>query len=200
MKKIYLASFTLISILIGSIYIAVHYYLQTFPGGFSQEHSDWGNFGSYFNGVITPLISAFSLIAVLFTIYMQKNLLMSQQEQNAAIFSDRKKLEYINIVQKKIESIKIDIDVRSNVLELEKQVNRYSDCITKEDNLEKNAHILNQFTHEVAERNGLIKKHLNLIVWIHTIPDSDVMDEKQEFVRRLKELNKKEEAINKTYA
>ena len=176
----------------GVIYFTLDFYLDTFPGSFSKKHSDWGNFGSYFNGVITPVISAFSLIAVLFTVYMQKKLLVSQQKQNFTLTVDRKKSEYINIVHGRIDSIKVDIEVSVRKLELERELNKYTGSVKKEDVGLKSVEITNKFVREIAIRNDIRKSYLSLITWVHTVPEYEVFHVQTIFVDKLKKIHAKE--------
>lgn len=78
--------FSLMFVIIGVIlWLLVSYYLETFPGGFSTEQSHWGSFGSYFGGIVTPIISLFSLLAVVFTVSLQKQILDSQRNDFSAL-------------------------------------------------------------------------------------------------------------------
>ncbi|MBU2114682.1 MAG: hypothetical protein KKE94_13050 [Gammaproteobacteria bacterium] len=38
----------------------------------SEDHKVWGEFGSFFGGVVTPILAFFSFIALLYTIHIQK--------------------------------------------------------------------------------------------------------------------------------
>jgi hypothetical protein len=48
---------------------------------FSRNPSDWSVFGSYFGGVVGPLVSFVTLLAVLRTVYLQKELLGVQRSE-----------------------------------------------------------------------------------------------------------------------
>lgn len=50
-------------------------------GALSTSADDWSYFGSYIGGVLGPLISFFTLIAIAITIRLQRQLLIAQQEQ-----------------------------------------------------------------------------------------------------------------------
>lgn len=60
---------------------AIWVYRSKFGGGFSQNSSDWSNFGSYMGGIFGPLVSFVTLLAVLKTVYLQRELLGVQQEE-----------------------------------------------------------------------------------------------------------------------
>lgn len=59
--------------------VAVTAYLSKFDGGLSGQSSDWSNFGSYIGGVFGPLVSFITLLAVLKTVYLQRELLDTQR-------------------------------------------------------------------------------------------------------------------------
>lgn len=51
--------------LIVIVFLTLGVYLFNFHNGFSSDHSFWGNFGSYFGGVVTPLATIATLIWLL---------------------------------------------------------------------------------------------------------------------------------------
>lgn len=57
---------------------ALLFYRQMFDGYFSSESADWSNFGSYIGGLLGPAISFVTLLAVLKTVYLQRELLDAQ--------------------------------------------------------------------------------------------------------------------------
>ncbi|WP_075990100.1 hypothetical protein [Vibrio fluvialis] len=197
MIKIYIGGVISITLLVVSIYTSINYYLITFPGKFSTEHSDWGNFGSYFGGVTSPVISTLSLFIVFFTVYMQKKLLISQQEQNDILMSDRKRTEYINIINGQIDLVRIDLEICVKKVELERDFNELSSIATSKSN--NSIEITNKFVRETAERNNVIKKYLNLIVWVHTVPYYNIFNIQEELADKLKEILVYQEKINKRY-
>lgn len=54
-----------------------------FHGSWSSNTSDWSSFGSYFGGVLSPLIAAFALIALLHTIKQQQEQIEQLKRQGA---------------------------------------------------------------------------------------------------------------------
>ncbi|WPN95850.1 hypothetical protein [Pseudomonas sp. MUP55] len=73
--------FLLVCIVFVSAFFASYYYWETFGGQRSSNSSDWSAFGSYFGGVFGPLISFCTLLAVLKTVYLQRELLDAQKEE-----------------------------------------------------------------------------------------------------------------------
>ena len=57
---------------------AIFVYRLKFGGAFSSEASDWSAFGSYAGGIFGPFISFLTLLAVLKTVYLQRELLDNQ--------------------------------------------------------------------------------------------------------------------------
>jgi uncharacterized membrane protein len=72
--------FSCLTILASSI-VAVVLYRNEFSGGFSEHSSDWGNFGGYIGGVFGPVVSFVTLLAVLKTVYLQRELLDTQDKE-----------------------------------------------------------------------------------------------------------------------
>ncbi|WP_313629806.1 hypothetical protein [Pseudomonas sp.] len=64
-----------------SLAIAIFFYRLKFSGGLSENSTDWSNFGSYMGGVFGPLVSFVTLLAVLKTVYMQRELLDVQKHE-----------------------------------------------------------------------------------------------------------------------
>jgi uncharacterized membrane protein len=74
-----------------SFVVAVVLYRMVFSGELSVESNDWGNFGGYIGGVFGPLISFVTLLAVLKTVYLQRELLNAQRQE----------FERMNVLQQK---------------------------------------------------------------------------------------------------
>ena len=64
-----------------SFVIAICAYRLKFGGALSDNSSDWSNFGSYMGGIFGPLVSFVTLLAVLKTVYLQRELLDAQREE-----------------------------------------------------------------------------------------------------------------------
>lgn len=56
-------------------------YRLKFDGGLSTESGEWSNFGSYMGGIFGPVVSLATLVAVLKTVYMQREMLDAQQNE-----------------------------------------------------------------------------------------------------------------------
>lgn len=61
--------------------IAVLLYRHKFGGDLAVSSEEWSNFGGYVGGIFGPLISFVTLLAVLKTVYMQRELLDAQQKE-----------------------------------------------------------------------------------------------------------------------
>lgn len=64
-----------------AIVLAVGLYRFTFDGGLATTSIEWSNFGGYIGGVFGPLVSFVTLLAVLKTVYMQRELLDVQKHE-----------------------------------------------------------------------------------------------------------------------
>ncbi|MBK5437966.1 hypothetical protein JFV30_14390 [Pseudomonas sp. TH32] len=77
--------FTLSLIACFGVYTALSVYRQEFSGGYSSKSADWSAFGSYMGGVLGPLVSFLTLVAVVRTVYLQRELLSAQREEALAL-------------------------------------------------------------------------------------------------------------------
>lgn len=68
-----------------SLFVAIYLYRLKFGGELSSSINDWSGFGSYIGGVFGPLISFLTLLAVLQTVYLQRELLKVQGEEFAKL-------------------------------------------------------------------------------------------------------------------
>lgn len=64
-------------------------YLWMFHGKISADHDKWGEFGDFFGGTVNPLLSFFSLIALLLTIAIQS------KEQERSLISQKRTEGYL---------------------------------------------------------------------------------------------------------
>ncbi|WP_052961874.1 hypothetical protein [Pseudomonas fluorescens] len=69
------------STIVISLVIAIWVYRLKFGGVLSDNSSDWSNFGSYMGGIFGPLVSFVTLLAVLKTVYLQRELLDAQSRE-----------------------------------------------------------------------------------------------------------------------
>lgn len=61
--------------------VAVFLYRSKFGGGLAVTSVEWSNFGGYIGGIFGPLVSFVTLLAVLKTVYMQRELLDLQRNE-----------------------------------------------------------------------------------------------------------------------
>jgi hypothetical protein len=80
-KSIFSFWFLLVCIVFVCAFFASYYYWTVFGSQLSPNSSDWSAFGSYFGGVFGPLISFCTLLAVLKTVYLQRELLDAQKRE-----------------------------------------------------------------------------------------------------------------------
>lgn len=84
-KQMDVFSLFLVIVVIVSVVLAVLVYRQSFGFGLSLEPNNWSAFGSYMGGVFGPLISFLTLLAILKTIRLQKELLDTQRTEFEAM-------------------------------------------------------------------------------------------------------------------
>ncbi len=68
-------------------------------GDLSSQQKDWGEFGGYLGGTLSPILSFLSLMALLFTIVLQSNeleLTRSELKRSASAQEDTKKFSVNN--------------------------------------------------------------------------------------------------------
>lgn len=75
--------------------IAWAVYRMKFVGGLSDMQNKWSEFGGYFSGVLLPVISLLTLVAIIKTIFLQREMIRLQNEtfkaqlkQSAVLTSD----------------------------------------------------------------------------------------------------------------
>jgi len=73
----------LFAILIAVIIIPFCIYRNIFNGDFSCESTEWSSFGSFYGGVVSPILAFFSTILLLITILLQKRSTDIQETENA---------------------------------------------------------------------------------------------------------------------
>ena len=88
MKKENLLQYLLIAIGIAGILFVLGvlvFYYRYFPGEVSDNHERWGTFGDFVGGTLNPILSFFSFIALLITIFLQnRELRISNYELSAS--------------------------------------------------------------------------------------------------------------------
>lgn len=76
--------FALLGLVVLAGAIAAYHWLGGFGSFFSRHVSDWANFGTYFGGVAGPLLSFLALLAVVWTLRLQYQLLERDRERQLA--------------------------------------------------------------------------------------------------------------------
>lgn len=107
-RSIFSFWFLLVCIVFVSAIFASYYYWTVFGSQLSPNSSDWSAFGSYFGGVFGPLISFCTLLAVLKTVYLQRELLDVQageflKLEKHQILALSKQEEQIGIAKSELE-------------------------------------------------------------------------------------------------
>lgn len=73
--------FLIVAAAVSALAVTIYLYRFKFGGALSANSSDWSAFGTYIGGVFGPLISFLTLLAVLKTVYLQRELLNAQREE-----------------------------------------------------------------------------------------------------------------------
>ena len=72
--------FVIVAVVLAML-VAVFLYRSKFGGELAVTSDEWSNFGGYIGGVLGPLVSFVTLLAVLKTVYMQRELLDAQKDE-----------------------------------------------------------------------------------------------------------------------
>jgi hypothetical protein len=83
-----------ISILVIALLLSVTSYLWVFRYGLSNEPNNWSAFGSFFGGVFGPMVSVVTLVAILKTISLQREMMDAQREEYSSLL-DQQRLAFI---------------------------------------------------------------------------------------------------------
>lgn len=100
--------------------ISVGLYMNTFNGGLSSQSGDWSALGSFFGGVFGPIVSVVTLIALLKTLKLQHQTLMSQKADSERVISLQKQsyeaqAEQLLLAKGELKSAKI-ADFKNSVI------------------------------------------------------------------------------------
>lgn len=114
-----------ISLLVVGFVVSVGLYLKTFNGGLSSQSGDWSALGSFFGGVFGPIISVVTLIALLKTLKLQHQTLMSQKADSERVISVQKQAyeaqaEQLLLAKAELNSAKI-ADFKNSVIRVFEQ-------------------------------------------------------------------------------
>lgn len=111
-----------------SLVLAVGTYLWIFNNGISSDSGAWSDFGSFFGGVFSPLISGITLVALIKTLKIQYKALVSQKAdakralevQHRAFAAQAEQLE---LARQEVASTKVENYKASVMRVLEQRVN-----------------------------------------------------------------------------
>lgn len=111
--------------------LAVYGYVSVFGFAFSNNQSDWSAFGSYIGGIFGPAISFFTLLAVLITVFLQRELLDSQRQEFSRMGLLQEKTferqeSQIIAAEAEMQKSRIAECQRGIIRLLEQQINNYS--------------------------------------------------------------------------
>ncbi|WP_412495458.1 putative phage abortive infection protein [Vibrio cyclitrophicus] len=76
----YKLTITLFSILAIGVLVL---YVSMFSGGLSDSHSVWGEFGSFFGGVLSPIVSILAFVGLLYSMEQTKTQFKLQSEESS---------------------------------------------------------------------------------------------------------------------
>jgi hypothetical protein len=126
-------SAVLVGAVIVSVGLSIYFYRQSFSGELSVSPDKWSAFGTYIGGLFGPLISFLTLIAILKTIGLQKELLDTQRNEFAAM--ERLQTRTLASQLSQIERADADADrrlVEESRLNVLKTLDNYSSALHKE--------------------------------------------------------------------
>lgn len=105
-------------------------YLWKFNSGLSSSSDNWSAFGSFFGGVFGPLISGVTLVALVKTIRLQQQMMLTQKKDSERVISIqndslKNQLEQLDIVKSQLESARLS-DFKASVIRmLEQRITYY---------------------------------------------------------------------------
>lgn len=126
-------SIVLVGVVATAVVSSIYYYRTAFAGELSHQTDNWAAFGAFFGGVFGPLISFVTLIAILRTIWLQRELLQTQQHEFDAM--QRIQIKTLKSQLKQIQksdaeaSARIFEDGRNKLLTM---IDRYIAGLTRE--------------------------------------------------------------------
>lgn len=77
---------SLVALVVLGMIISVVAYRSVFDGGLSELPADWGDAGGFFGGIFTPIIAFATLVAIVITIQLQKQLLYTQNSEFSKLY------------------------------------------------------------------------------------------------------------------
>ncbi|WAT31782.1 hypothetical protein [Pseudomonas sp. GXZC] len=109
-----------VSLLLLGLVVSVGFYLATFDGGVSNDPNKWAAFGSFFGGVFSPLVSVVTLVALLKTIRLQQQTMLSQKSDSERVIelqnqAYKAQAEQLSMAEAELLSARIT-DFKSSVI------------------------------------------------------------------------------------
>lgn len=126
-------SIVLVGVVVVAVVLSIYYYRTAFAGGLSHQTDDWSAFGTFIGGVFGPIVSFVTLIAILRTIWLQRELLQTQQHEFDAM--QRISIQTLKSQLKQIQkaddeaSVRVFEDGRNKLLTM---LDRYIEGLTRE--------------------------------------------------------------------
>lgn len=155
--------------------VSVGLYLHIFSGGLSHQSADWSALGSFFGGVFGPIVSVVTLIALLKTLKLQHQTLMSQKSDSERVIglqnqSYQSQAQQLLIAEEELKSAKVS-DFKNSVIRVfEQRINYYlhsqADALNRIDSLSKLGDFSGtiQAIEEVSKRIELYKVELDRLL------------------------------------
>lgn len=93
-----------ISILVGATFLAFGLFFYEFNGKLSNNHQDWGAFGSYLSGTLGVLAACLAVIWLMMSVHLQKVELQQLKDELTSSAAEQKKQTYISALSALISS------------------------------------------------------------------------------------------------
>lgn len=77
---------SLVALVVIGMIVSIFAYRSVFDGALSELPADWGNAGGFFGGIFTPIIAFATLVAIVITIQLQKQLLDTQNREFTKLY------------------------------------------------------------------------------------------------------------------
>lgn len=156
-EKIWSFWFLIVATAIAALVVTIYYYRLTFGGGLSPDASDWSAFGGYIGGVFGPLVSFLTLLAVLKTVYLQRELLDAQA--NEFLKLDRHQKEASCKLDEQISIAKSELEISKAQAFLSTQLELLE---TLRDHFRREADSMGEAALKILEHEGFSSQHAKL--------------------------------------
>jgi len=148
------------------ICISMGFYFGTFHNGMSEDYEAWSTFGTFIGGVLSPLFSFMSLLAVLIVF-------SSERKEKKEIEKENIFFQYLNTLDKsynRIEFIKTDslkykgYDCFVSYISIRDEIANYKDLIDECKFTEEHYNILKKHNSIIASFYFRIKNFVQLFI------------------------------------